>query len=172
MKYRIPLTVLVCALALAVGCAPAATTQPTTEHVLNGTGPTSAEGPVRAFYLSGIEAFNAHDLGTFMHQFGDDIEMYTPTGWLRGKSAVRGRFAETFAQFPDVQMEVEDLRVRAVALEVATVDFAWRVYPMGAGPAFHGVGSGVYVLRDGRWEEILEHETVTRVDEPLGEGQR
>lgn len=128
--------------------------------------------PVRAFYLAGIEAFNAHDLDRFMGQFGEDVEMYTPTGWLLGEAAVRERFAQTFAQFPAVRMEVEALRVRGVAPGVATVAFAWRVYPMGAGPAFHGVGSGVYVLRGKRWEEVLEHETVTRVDEPLGGGPR
>jgi hypothetical protein len=49
----------------------------------------------------------------------------------------------------------------------ATVAFRWRVHPMGQGPAFHGVGSGVYVRRDGRWLEVLEHETVTVVDSAL-----
>jgi uncharacterized protein (TIGR02246 family) len=166
MKRIALLTVLTCALApLAVGCFPTATVQPVGHY-------GSANHPVRAFYVSGIEAFNAHDLDAFMRQFGDDIAMYTPTGWLRGKPAVRERFAQTFTQFPDVRMEVEDLRVREVAPGVATVDFAWRVYPMGAGPAFHGVGSGVYVLRGDQWEEVLEHETVTRVDEPLGSGQQ
>jgi hypothetical protein len=48
-----------------------------------------------------------------------------------------------------------------------TVAFQWRVYPLGQGPAFHGVGSGVYVRRDDRWREVLEHETVTRVDSAL-----
>lgn len=54
---------------------------------------------MRARYLTGIQAFNAHDLELFMGQFADDIEMYTPTGWLRGQTAVRERFASTFAQF-------------------------------------------------------------------------
>lgn len=160
------LTVLAFALVpLMAGCSPAATAR-SASYAGDG------DHPVRAFFSSGVEAFNAHDLDGFVRQFGDDIEMYTPTGWLRGKSAVRERFAQTFAQFPEVRMEVEDLRVREVVTGVATVDFAWRVYPTGAGPAFHGVGSGVYVLRGEQWEEILEHETVTRVDEPLGSGKR
>ena len=33
-----------------------------------------------------------------------------------------------------------------------------RVYHRG--PAFHGVGSGVYVRRGTDWVEVLEHETV------------
>ena len=39
---------------------------------------------------------------------------------------------------------------------------------MGKGPAFHGVGSGVYVQRQGNWVEVLEHETVVKADEGLG----
>jgi uncharacterized protein (TIGR02246 family) len=122
---------------------------------------------VETFFMAGIEAFNAHDLDRFMKQFADDLEMYTPTGWLRGKASVRERFVMTFKQFPSVKMEIEDLRVREVAPATAVVDFKWRTYPTGSGPAFHGVGSGVYVLRRGRWVEVLEHETVVQVDEAL-----
>jgi uncharacterized protein (TIGR02246 family) len=124
--------------------------------------------PVHDFFMAGISAFNEHDLDTFMKQFASDIEMYTPTGWLRGHEAVRQRFVETFKQFPAVRMEIEDLVVREVAPGTAITSFKWRVYPMGKGPAFHGVGSGVYVLRNGTWAEVLEHETVVKVDEGLG----
>ena len=123
--------------------------------------------PVDAVFLSGIAAFNTHDLDTFMQQFAPEIEMYTPTGWLRGHDAVRRRFSETFQQFPTVRMEIEDLRVREVAKGVAVTDFRWRVYPMGKGPAFHGVGSGVYVQKGQGWQEVLEHETVVKVDDGL-----
>jgi hypothetical protein len=68
--------------------------------------------PVEAFLVSGIAAFNAHDLDLFMKQFAPDIEMYTPTGWLRGNAAVRERFAQTFKQFPKVRMEIEELKLR------------------------------------------------------------
>lgn len=128
--------------------------------------------PVEEFFMSGIAAFNAHDLEGFMKQFAGDVEMYTPTGWLRGHQSVRERFAQTFRQFPSVRMEIEGLRVREVARGTAVTDFKWRVYPMGRGPAFHGVGSGVYVQRDGRWVEVLEHETVMKVDEGLDGGRR
>lgn len=128
--------------------------------------------PVEDFFMSGIAAFNAHDLDGFMKQFASNIEMYTPTGWLRGHQSVRERFSQTFRQFPSVRMEVEELRVREVARGVVVTDFKWRVYPMGKGPAFHGVGSGVYVLKDGRWAEVLEHETVVKVDEGLNTGRR
>jgi uncharacterized protein (TIGR02246 family) len=124
--------------------------------------------PVEAFFLSGIAAFNTHDLEAFMKQFADDVEMYTPTGWLRGRASVRERFTQTFQQFPAVRMEVEDLKVREVAPGTVVTDFRWRVFPMGKGPAFHGVGSGVYILRAGQWVEVLEHETVVKVDEGLG----
>ena len=132
----------------------------------------SAENTVENFFMSGIAAFNAHDLDGFMKQFAEDVEMYTPTGWLRGRAGVRERFSQTFKQFPAVRMEVEDLRVREVARGTVVTDFRWRVYPMGKGPAFHGVGSGVYVLRDGGWVEVLEHETVVKVDEGLGPAKK
>ena len=135
-------------------------------------GPVSQGHAVESFFMSGIAAFNAHDLEGFMKQFAQDIEMYTPTGWVRGHQAVRERFAETFTKFPAVRMEIENLRVREVAAGTIVTDFEWRVYPMGKGPAFHGVGSGVYVLREGRWVEVLEHETVVKVDEGLSGGKR
>ena len=130
-------------------------------------GGANSDDEVRAFFLSGIEAFNAHELNRFMGQFGADIRMYTPTGWVNGYAAVRERFDDTFAQFPNVRMEVDSLRVRETGPGVVVTEFRWRVYPMGQGPAFHGVGSGVYVLRGGDWEEVLEHETVTFIDEQL-----
>lgn len=123
--------------------------------------------PVETFFMAGIEAFNAHDLDKFMEQFASDVEMYTPTGWLRGSAAVKERFVQTFKQFPNVKMEIEELKVREVAPKTVIVDFKWKTYPMGKGPAFHGVGSGVYVKRKGKWIEVLEHETVTKVDDEL-----
>jgi uncharacterized protein (TIGR02246 family) len=122
---------------------------------------------VRAHYLSGIAAFNAHDIDRFMTQFAPDVRMFTPTGWLHGHSAVRARFVETFAQFPKVRMVVDSLNVRAVSPDVVIVEFNWRVHPMGIGPAFHGVGTGVYARRGTEWVEVLEHETVTRTDPEL-----
>ncbi len=160
---------LILILAATGACRSHAETRPAGSAVSVEVAP-AGDHPVRAFFLSGIDAFNRHDLEEFTRQFAEDVEMYTPTGWLRGRDAVHERFASTFEQFPDVRMEIEDLRVRSVGPETAVTDFRWRVYPMGQGPAFHGVGSGVYVLRDGGWVEVLEHETVTRVDEGLGAG--
>lgn len=79
-------------------------------------GPAGRNHPVEEFFMSGIRAFNAHDLDEFMKQFADDLEMYTAErGWLRGKRAVRERFVWTFQNYPSVRMEIEDLRVREVA---------------------------------------------------------
>lgn len=132
---------------------------------------SSQTHPVETFFMSGIAAFNAHDLDGFMKQFATDVEMYTPTGWVRGQGAVRQRFAQTFAQFPSARMEVEDLRAREVGRGTVVTEFSWRVYPLGRGPAFHGVGSGVYVRRGDQWVEVLEHETVVKVDEGLAPGK-
>ena len=118
-------------------------------------------------YEAGIAAFNRHALDEFVGQFADDIDMYTPTGWLRGKAAVTDRFRQTFAQFPRVRMQIDSLSVRSVGPSTATVEFFWRVFPQGQGPAFAGVGSGVYERRGRRWEEVLEHETVVHTDPAL-----
>jgi len=126
--------------------------------------------PVETYFISGIEAFNAHNLDKFMEQFASDVEMYTPTGWLHGNALVKERFVQTFKQFPNVKMEIEELKVREINSKTAIVDFKWKNYPMGKGPAFHGVGSGIYVKRNGKWVEVLEHETVTKVDEELKMG--
>lgn len=144
----------------------------TPAFVVAQTQKNSQQHPVEIFFMEGIASFNAHDLDGFMKQFASDVEMYTPTGWLRGQQGVRQRFAQTFTQFPSVRMEVEDLRVREVARGTVVTDFKWRVYPMGQGPAFHGVGSGVYIHRGGKWVEVLEHETVVRVDEGLVPGKK
>jgi len=128
---------------------------------------STAERSVEAVYRSGIAAFNRHDLDEFTSQFAGDIAMYTPTGWLRGKAAVRERLEETFKQFPSVSMTIDSLEVTSPAPGTAIVRFNWMVQPMGRGPAFRGVGSGTYVERNGRWVEVLEHETVVTVDPEL-----
>ncbi len=148
-RHRLPLLGLIAALC---ACAPPAFAQ------------TPAETTVRAVYMDGIAAFNRHDLETFLQQFSDDVEMYTPTGWLRGKAEVRDRFVQTFAGWPDVRMEIEALNTRQVAADTVLVDFRWRTYPGGGDAAFHGAATGAYVLRDGRWLEVLEHETVVKTD--------
>jgi uncharacterized protein (TIGR02246 family) len=122
------------------------------------------EAAVEALFMDGIAAFNRHDLDVFLRQFAPDIAMYTPTGWLRGGDAVRERFVWTLANFPTVRIEIENLKARQVGADTMVVDFNWRTFPRGEGPAFHGVGSGVYVQRAGRWVEVLEHETVVRID--------
>ena len=130
----------------------------------NASAQSAAENAVRATYMEGIAAFNRHDLDVFMQQFSDDVEIYTPTGWVRGKAVVRERFVQTFAGYPEVRMEIDALNARQVAPDTVLVDFRFRTFPSGGTAAFHGVASGVYVLRAGHWVEVLEHETVVRTD--------
>jgi len=128
----------------------------------------SGKHPVEVLYFSGIDAFNEHDLDEFMEQFHDDMQMFnTSTGWLRNLEAIRGRFATIFQQFQSVRMVIEDFQVREVEPQTAVVDFRWTLYPTGSGPAYRGVASGVYAKREGKWGEVLEHETVTSIDEAL-----
>ena len=64
-------------------------------------------------------------------------------------------------------MVIPELEVEVLSKENVLVNFKWELFPMGRGPAFRGVGSGVYTLRKGKWIEILEVETVTEVDKEL-----
>jgi hypothetical protein len=137
--------------------------------------PTASRSPARdknaiqveTFFMQGIAHFNRQDLDSFLTQFDDGIRMFAVTNWLRGKGALRERFASTFKQFPQTKMEITNLRARSETPTVVTVEFEFHVYPRGTGPAYHGVGSGVYVKRREGWREVLEHETVTKRDAGL-----
>lgn len=126
-----------------------------------------SDHPVAARYMAGIDAFNAHDIEAFLGQFGEDIDIYSHQGWLRGAAAVRERFTGLFQHFPRMRMQVNRLQVRELSPQVAVVDFHASLFPEGSGPAYHTIGSGVYVLRGGKWVEVLEHETTTHADPPL-----
>jgi uncharacterized protein (TIGR02246 family) len=160
---RLRLTTAACLAVALFACARQAAMPAAAATAATPAGAAVVAAAVESTYRAGIAAFNAHELDTFVGQFADDVVMYTPTGWLRGRAAVRARFDSTFRQFPKVRMEIDSLEVRAVGPATATVAFRWHVYPMGAGPAFDGVGSGVYVRRADAWVEVLEHETVTRI---------
>lgn len=122
---------------------------------------------VKRFFMEGIDRFNRHDLDGFMIQFDPDIRMYSVTQWLTGSPSLRQRFASTFAQFPDVHMDITDLRAQSVAPGVVTVQFEFHTFPNGSGPAYHGVGSGTYVKGSHGWREVQEHETVSKRDAGL-----
>lgn len=123
--------------------------------------------PVYAYFMKGINDFNQHHLESFLGQFADDIHMYTHAGWLRNKEEVTQRFTGIFKQFPDIRMEVDELNVRPVNDHTVIADFRCRTFPRGRGPAFHTVGSGVYVWRGNRWVEVFEHETLVKTDEGM-----
>lgn len=122
---------------------------------------------VERFFMEGIARFNARDLEPFLDQFSPDIRMFAVSSWLRGRDAVRQRFVSTFAQFPEARMEITNLSARSETPTTVTVEFEFHTYPRGTGPAFHGVGTGVYVRGPAGWREVLEHETVTRRDPGL-----
>lgn len=123
--------------------------------------------PVRALYLSSIEAFNAGKLELFLSNFDSDIKMFGTDGMYIGKDALRQRFKVIFEQFPNKKMEIPELKLQILAEETVLVHFKWKLYPMGQGPAYSGEGSGLYILKDSKWVEILEVETVTDIDEAL-----
>ena len=128
---------------------------------------TAENHPVRELYLSSIEAFNAGNLELFLANFASEIKMYGTDGIYVGQNALRERFQDVFQQFPNKKMEIPELTLDILSEEIVLVNFKWRLYPMGQGPAYCGVGSGLYTFRAGKWVEILEVETVTHVDEAL-----
>jgi len=135
--------------------------------------PARAEAPdtnarqVERFFMEGIGRFNRHELEPFLKQFHPEMRMFAVTDWLRGESQIRERFSTTFRDFPNVRMEITNLRGRSETPDVVTVEFEFHTYPTGAGAAWHGVGSGVYVKTKQGWREVLEHESVTRKDPGL-----
>jgi hypothetical protein len=122
---------------------------------------------VERFFMEGIGRFNRRELDAFLTQFDESIRMFAVSSWLRGKAQVRQRFVETYRQFPDARMDITNLRARSETPTVVTVEFEFHTYPRGTGPAYHGVGTGVYVRRAEGWREVLEHESVTRRDPGL-----
>jgi uncharacterized protein (TIGR02246 family) len=128
---------------------------------------TEGTNPVKALYLSSIEAFNQNDLELFLANFAPEIKMYGTDGTYFGHDALRARFAVLFKQFPNMKMEIPELTSEILSDEVILVHFKWKLYPLGHGPAYSGIGSGVYTYRDGKWLEVLEVETITDVDEAL-----
>lgn len=126
--------------------------------------PNESNHPVYNYFLKGIDDFNQHKLENFLSQFDEDIQMFTHSGWLRGKPEVTNRFEFIFKQFPNIRMQIDSLNVRQVNKNTVLVDFKCQTFPKGTGPAFHTVGSGVYVLRQGRWIEVFEHETLIKTD--------
>ena len=128
---------------------------------------TEENHPVRSLYLSSIEALNAGNLDLFLANFAPEIKMYGTDGNYFGQSAVRKRFESVLQQFPNVRMEIPELKLEILSDGVVLVNFKWKVFPMGQGPAFSGLGSGVYLKIEDKWMEILEVETITDVDEAL-----
>ncbi|MGB5693439.1 MAG: nuclear transport factor 2 family protein [Flavobacteriaceae bacterium] len=128
---------------------------------------TEENHPVRVLYLSSIEALNEGNLDMFLANFAPEIKMYGTDGNYFGQNALRERFENVLQQFPDVRMEIPELKLENLSQNVVIVNFKWKVFPMGQGPAFSGLGSGVYINKSGKWMEILEVETITNVDEAL-----
>lgn len=128
---------------------------------------TEENHPVKGLYLSSIEALNEGNLDLFLANFAPEIKMYGTDGTYFGENAVRQRFENVLQQFPDVRMEIPELKLEILSKNTVLVNFKWKVFPMGQGPAFTGLGSGVYVKNGDNWMEILEVETITDVDEAL-----
>lgn len=149
---------LMLAALLAIGVAQVATAQT--------PAPNAAERAVEATYRRYIDRFNAHDLPGFLAGFDPALEMYTPGGWVREPAAVRARYVETFARFPNVRIAIDRLRARQITPTVVLVDFDVRTFPTGEGAAYPIAGTGVYRLADGQWREVLEHETLVRPAAP------
>jgi hypothetical protein len=97
----VPSVALGACLSAVLACGPLA---PAAAEAVDASG-TDPAAEVARHFRAGIEAFNARDLETFLLQFAEDIQMYAPTGWLRGRDEVRERFA-------DVPLEPRVLRDR------------------------------------------------------------
>jgi hypothetical protein len=123
--------------------------------------------PVKILYLSSIEALNEGNLDLFLANFASEIKMYGTDGNYFGQNALRERFQNVLQQFPSMRMEIPVLTLEMLSEDVVLVNFKWKVFPMGQGPAYSGIGSGLYTYQNNKWSEILEVETVTHIDKEL-----
>ncbi len=128
---------------------------------------TKGNDPAKELYLYSIEAFNQGNLELFLANFAQEIKMYGTDGTYFGHDVLRKRFEDVFKRFPNMKMEIPELKSEVLSKEVIMVNFKWKLYPMGQGPAYSGIGSGIYKYQNGEWKEVLEVETVTDVDEAL-----
>ncbi len=128
---------------------------------------TEVNHPVKVLYLSSIEALNEGNLDLFLANFAPEIKMYGTDGIYFGQNAVRERFENVLQQFPNVRMEIPQLTLEILSKDVVLVNFEWKVFPIGRGPTYSGIGSGLYTYRNNKWTEILEIETVTHIDKEL-----
>ena len=136
-------------------------------NVIDNKDYTEENHPVKSLYLSSIEALNEGNLDLFLANFAPEIKMYGTDGNYFGQNLVRKRFEGVLQQFPDVRMEIPELKLEILSTDIVLVNFKWKVFPMGQGPAFSGLGSGIYIKKGDKWMEILEVETITDVDEAL-----
>ena len=123
--------------------------------------------PVKELYLSSIKAFNQGNLELFLANFASEIRMYGTDGNYFGHNELKDRFEILFKRFPSMKMEIPELTLEILSEKVVMVNFQWKLLPMGQGPAYNGIGSGIYQKQDDKWMEILEVETITNVDEAL-----
>lgn len=123
--------------------------------------------PVEELYMSSIQAFNQGSLDLFLANFDTDIKMYGTDGTYFGIDTLRNRFVQVFEQFPNVKMEIRELKLEILSDKIVLVNFKWRVYPLGHGPAYSGLESGIYIYKENKWAEILEAERVTNIDKEL-----
>jgi ketosteroid isomerase-like protein len=72
----------------------------------------------RAIALAWFEAFNAHDLERLLALYHDDAEHYSPklklrkpetNGFIKGKSALRSWWRDSFDRLPSLKYEVVSL---------------------------------------------------------------
>lgn len=59
--------------------------------------------------------------------------MNTTVGWSHAVMPPGERFVQTVEQFPDVKMEIEELKIRQVDSDTVVIDFKWKTYPKGIG---------------------------------------
>jgi hypothetical protein len=57
---------------------------------------------------------------------------------------------------PKVKMKIEDLRVCRRAKNSVATDFRRGLYPLGAGPGFHGMVLGFYIFRDEKMKTVVD----------------
>ena len=105
----------------------------------------NAQNP-EAIVQANLEAYNKHDIDTFMEYMADDIEMYNMgecEPYLKGKENVKARYAAYFEKSPDLHSDIK----QRIVFDNQVIDHEYITGANGSKEPFELIF--IYEVRDG-----------------------
>jgi uncharacterized protein (TIGR02246 family) len=132
------------------GTRPAApqTKQPARQPSAENSGEIAA---IRAVVDAFLKAYNGKDANTLAGLFTEDAEIEDDDGVTRGRTAIKDRFAQLFAENEGGKLEIVSNAIRLLSSEAAFEEGTAKVSAGNAETAETSRYSVFYVKRGGRW---------------------